>query len=56
MGASSDLGQVFRPRQKRWVWVREGIGFLAMTFALKEHFRPVLKKLKKWAIEFAMFS
>ena len=36
MGASSDLGQPFRPRQKSWVWFGRRIGYLATTFALKE--------------------
>ena len=37
MGASSDLGQPFRPRQKKvGVWVGRRVGYLATTFALRE--------------------
>ena len=37
VGASSDLGQPFCPRQKSWVWGE--IGYLVTTFALKERER-----------------
>ena len=39
VGASSNLGQPFRSRQKTWFGVGERIGFLATTFALKDHYR-----------------
>ena len=35
VGTSSDINK------KRCVWVRERIGFLAMTFTSKEHYHPV---------------
>ena len=41
-----------------WVGRREGLGYLATTFALKEHYPPsiiVIARIKNGAVGFAMF-
>ena len=58
MGASSDLDQLFRPRQKSWVWVGGRIGHLVKTFALKDippSITVIARVKKNGAIGFAMF-
>ena len=58
MGASSDLGQPFRPREKKW-----GLGWeesrLSRYDIRAERALPpsinVIVRVKKLAIEFAMF-
>ena len=55
MVASSDLGQPYHPRPKRWAWAIERIGFLATTFMLKINSINCDNASKSFAIEIAMF-
>ena len=45
----------FVQNEKGWVWVRERISFLALTFAQKEHYCPVLTRVKNGGFESAKF-